>query len=553
MLQSLHIQNYALIENLDITFYPGFSVITGETGAGKSIILGALGLILGQRTDVKAIKQGAKRCVVEAVFDLSHFGLESFFENNGLDFDGECIVRREMTDSGKSRAFVNDTPVAAVLLKELSPYLIDIHSQHQNLLINQATFQLNVLDTVADNTELLRAYVNTYHTWKDADRTLHDFQERLAREQSEFDFLSFQLHELSDARLQADEQQTLEEESLILENAETIKSELYTADAALSAEDSGTVARLHEAMRHLSNLATVFPDTKALHERLDSAIIEIEDIAQEIASLQENFSFDPQRLDAVTDRLNLIYSLQKKYRVDTVSELIEKAQALQQQLDGLENSEETLAQLRQESQRALSAATQAAARLTETRQKAARRVESEMQERLRLLNMPNIRFEVALSAAPQLQESGADQVQFLFSANKNTPLQDLSLIASGGEIARVMLSLKAMLADSTSQSTVIFDEIDTGVSGQTAEQMARMMKAMSHNGRQVISITHLPQIAAHGEHHYKVYKEDHAETTATHIRQLSPDERVTEIAQLLSGTQLTEAALNNARELLANS
>ena len=553
MLQSLHIQNYALIENLDITFYPGFSVITGETGAGKSIILGALGLILGQRTDVKAIKQGAKRCVVEAVFDLSHFGLESFFENNGLDFDGECIVRREMTDSGKSRAFVNDTPVAAVLLKELSPYLIDIHSQHQNLLINQATFQLNVLDTVADNAELLRAYVNTYHTWKDADRALQDFQERLAREQSEFDFLSFQLHELSDARLQADEQQTLEEESLILENAETIKSELYTADAALSAEDSGTVARLHEALRHLSNLATVFPDTKALHERLDSAIIEIEDIAQEIASLQENFSFDPQRLDAVTDRLNLIYSLQKKYRVDTVSELIEKAQALQQQLDGLENSEETLAQLRQESQRALSAATQAAARLTETRQKAARRVESEMQERLRLLNMPNIRFEVALSAAPQLQESGADQVQFLFSANKNTPLQDLSLIASGGEIARVMLSLKAMLADSTSQSTVIFDEIDTGVSGQTAEQMARMMKAMSHNGRQVISITHLPQIAAHGEHHYKVYKEDYAETTATHIRQLSPDERVTEIAQLLSGTQLTEAALNNARELLANS
>jgi len=553
MLQSLHIQNYALIENLDITFYPGFSVITGETGAGKSIILGALGLILGQRTDVRAIKQGAKRCVVEAVFDLSHFGLESFFENNGLDFDGECIVRREMTDSGKSRAFVNDTPVAAVLLKELSPYLIDIHSQHQNLLINQATFQLNVLDTVADNAELLRAYFNAYHIWKDADRALHDFQERLAREQSEFDFLSFQLHELSDARLQADEQQTLEEESLILENAETIKSELYTADAALSAEDSGTVARLHEALRHLSNLATVFPDTKALHERLDSAIIEIEDIAQEIASLQENFSFDPQRLDAVTDRLNLIYSLQKKYRVNTVSELIEKAQALQQQLDGLENSEETLAQLRQESQRALSAATQAAARLTETRQKAARRVESEMQERLRLLNMPNIRFEVALSAAPQLQESGADQVQFLFSANKNTPLQDLSLIASGGEIARVMLSLKAMLADSTSQSTVIFDEIDTGVSGQTAEQMARMMKAMSHNGRQVISITHLPQIAAHGEHHYKVYKEDHAETTATHIRQLSPDERVTEIAQLLSGTQLTEAALNNARELLANS
>ena len=553
MLQSLHIQNYALIENLDITFYPGFSVITGETGAGKSIILGALGLILGQRTDVKAIKQGAKRCVVEAVFDLSHFGLESFFENNGLDFDGECIVRREMTDSGKSRAFVNDTPVAAVLLKELSPYLIDIHSQHQNLLINQATFQLNVLDTVADNAELLRAYFNAYHIWKDADRALHDFQERLAREQSEFDFLSFQLHELSDARLQADEQQTLEEESLILENAETIKSELYTADAALSAEDSGTVARLHEALRHLSNLATVFPDTKALHERLDSAIIEIEDIAQEIASLQENFSFDPQRLDAVTDRLNLIYSLQKKYRVNTVSELIEKAQALQQQLDGLENSEETLAQLRQESQRALSAATQAAARLTETRQKAARRVESEMQERLRLLNMPNIRFEVALSAAPQLQESGADQVQFLFSANKNTPLQDLSLIASGGEIARVMLSLKAMLADSTSQSTVIFDEIDTGVSGQTAEQMARMMKAMSHNGRQVISITHLPQIAAHGEHHYKVYKEDYAETTATHIRQLSPDERVTEIAQLLSGTQLTEAALNNARELLANS
>ena len=552
MLRSLHIQNYALIENLDITFYPGFSVITGETGAGKSIILGALGLILGQRTDVKAIKQGTKRCVVEAVFDLSHFDLETFFESNDLDFDSECIVRREVTDTGKSRAFINDTPVSAALLKELSSYLIDIHSQHQNLLLNQPRFQLNVLDTVAKDSQQQKAYTQAYQAWKSAEHAFREFSERLARQQSEIDYLSFQWRELSEARLQPDEQQTLEEESLMLENAEAIKSDLYATDAALSTDERGTVAMLHEALRHMRNLAKVFPNAKPLLERMESSAIEIEDIAQEVSSLQENFSFDPHRLDEVTDRLNLIYSLEKKYRTDSVAQLIQKAEDLHRQLDGLENSEETLNQLRTESQRTLKAASEQAAALSAARRQAARCVETEMQERLRLLGMPNIRFNVLLTPSPQLQESGADQVQCLFSANKNIPLQDLAQIASGGEMARVMLALKAMLADNTRLSTVIFDEIDTGVSGQIAEQMARMMKAMSHSGRQVISITHLPQIASLGECHYKVYKEDSAETTATHIRQLSPDERVTEIAQLLSGAQLTDAAVNNARELLSN-
>ena len=552
MLRSLHIQNYALIENLDITFYPGFSVITGETGAGKSIILGALGLILGQRTDVKAIKQSAKRCVVEAVFDLSHFDLETFFESNDLDFDNECIVRREVTDTGKSRAFINDTPVSAALLKELSSYLIDIHSQHQNLLLNQPRFQLNVLDTVAKDSQQQKAYTQAYQAWKSTEHAFREFSERLARQQSEIDYMSFQWRELSEARLQSDEQQALEEESLMLENAEAIKSDLYATDATLSTDERGTVAMLHETLRHLRNLAKVFPNAKPLLERMESSAIEIEDIAQEVSSLQENFSFDPRRLDEVTDRLNLIYSLEKKYRADSVAQLIQKAEDLHCQLNGLENSEETLNQFRAESQRTLKTATEQAAMLSATRCQAARRVEAEMQERLRLLGMPNIRFEVSLTPSPQLQESGADQVQFLFSANKNTPLQDLAQIASGGEMARVMLALKAMLADNTRLSTVIFDEIDTGVSGQIAEQMARMMKAMSHSGRQVISITHLPQIASLGECHYKVYKEDSAETTATHIRQLSPDERVTEIAQLLSGAQLTDAAVNNARELLSN-
>lgn len=552
MLRSLHIQNYALIENLDITFYPGFSVITGETGAGKSIILGALGLILGQRTDVKAIKQSAKRCVVEAVFDLSHFDLETFFESNDLDFDNECIVRREVTDTGKSRAFINDTPVSAAMLKELSSYLIDIHSQHQNLLLNQPRFQLNVLDTVAKDSQQQKAYTQAYQAWKSTEHAFREFSERLARQQSEIDYMSFQWRELSEARLQSDEQQALEEESLMLENAEAIKSDLYATDATLSTDERGTVAMLHETLRHLRNLAKVFPNAKPLLERMESSAIEIEDIAQEVSSLQENFSFDPRRLDEVTDRLNLIYSLEKKYRADSVAQLIQKAEDLHCQLNGLENSEETLNQFRAESQRTLKAATEQAAALSAARRQAARCVETEMQERLRLLGMPNIRFNVLLTPSPQLQESGADQVQFLFSANKNIPLQDLAQIASGGEMARVMLALKAMLADNTRLSTVIFDEIDTGVSGQIAEQMARMMKAMSHSGRQVISITHLPQIASLGECHYKVYKEDSAETTATHIRQLSPDERVTEIAQLLSGAQLTDAAVNNARELLSN-
>lgn len=551
MLQSLHIQNYALIDHLDIDFHPGFSVITGETGAGKSIILGALGMILGQRADTRSIQPEAKRCIVEAIFDLSGFDASSFFETNNLDFDGvECIVRRELSQNGKSRAFINDTPVSAGLLKELSGHLIDIHSQHQNLLLNEERFQLDILDTIAGNADIRKEYAAHFKTWKAAEKAYRDFMEKVEREKNNYDYLSFQLSEIDNARLNPDEQKELEEESMMLENAETIKQGLYNADRLLSAEDEGIGSKLNDCVHTLRNLAEVYPEARQLSERVDSCAIELDDIAQEVSDKLENFSFEPHRLDEVNDRLSLIYALEKKHRCDDIGSLLSYAESLRSQIGDLENSEDVALRLKAEADHMKQSTLRCAARLTSSRRQAAHAVEKGMEERLRPLGMPNVHFEVSLTPLSHPEESGADAATFRFSANKNTPLQDIAQVASGGEIARVMLSLKAMLTAQARQSTIIFDEIDTGVSGRIAEKMALMMKEMSQSGRQVISITHLPQIAALGQYQYKVYKEDGNNATTTHIRELTPEERVTEIAHLLSGEHLTDAAISNAKELL---
>ena len=551
MLERLQIQNYALIEHLDLELGSGFSVITGETGAGKSIILGALGMILGQRADMKVIKTGAKRCTVEATFSLQDLETRAFFEKNDLDYDeNECIIRRELSENGKSRAFINDSPVSLAQLKELSSRLIDIHSQHQNLFLNQESFQLGVLDTIADNHALRTQYKTLYKSQQVAEKALKEYKEKIEAERQNMDFLQFQLNEIEELHLQEGEQQELEEEANVLNNSENIKQALYEADNLLSEEEKGITAQLYDCKRALQNLSSCFPKAQELYERLESCSIEVEDIAQEVSNHLENITFDPKRQSYVNERLNSIYTLEQKHHCETAEELLCLGEKLRHQLEELDCSDEQVEALQKECRQKREATLEMGRQLTASRTKAAPKIEKEMLKRLQELGMPNIRFSVSLTTQEKPMEEGLDSVAFLFSANRNMPLQNIAEIASGGEMARVMLSLKALLTSKTQLPTIIFDEIDTGVSGQIAERMAFMMKDMSRNGCQVISITHLPQIAALGEIHYKVYKQDSKQGTATHIRQLTTKERITEIAHMLSGSTLTDAAINNAKELL---
>ena len=550
MLKHLYIKNFTLIDELDIELYQGFSVITGETGAGKSIILGALGLLLGQRADSKAIKQGAEKCVIEAHFDLSRYGMTDFFEENEIEYDAaDCIVRRELTASGKSRAFINDTPVQLSLLKELGEQLVDIHSQHQNLLLNKQDFQLNVVDIIAGDEKEQQLYQQAYTQYHATEKELCALKESIEQNRQNADFLQFQFEELTQANLAEGEQEELEQKSETMSHSEEIKSALYEADNALSAEQTGVVESLRTALSAIRQIEKVLPDAGELVERLDSSYIELKDIAQEISSQMEHVDFDPAELDAINNRLDKLYDLEKKYHVETVEELIAKRDELKIQLGRIENSDETLAELQQKLAAQLAQAQKAAEALTKLRTKAAKQIEKEMQGRLMPLGMPNVKFSIEMTQEP-LNVSGQDKVAFLFSANTSTPLQPISQVASGGEIARVMLSLKAMISGAVKLPTIIFDEIDTGVSGKTAEKMAEIMQEMGHHERQVISITHLPQIAALGSAHYKVEKEETAKGTISRMRKLSDDERVLEIAQMLSGSNVSEAAISNAKQLL---
>ena len=550
MLKHLYIKNFTLIDELDIELYQGFSVITGETGAGKSIILGALGLLLGQRADSKAIKQGAEKCVIEAHFDLSRYGMNNFFEENEIEYDAtDCIVRRELTASGKSRAFINDTPVQLSLLKELGEQLVDIHSQHQNLLLNKQDFQLNVVDIIAGDEKEQQLYQQAYTQYHATEKELSALKESIEQNRQNADFLQFQFEELTQANLAGGEQEELEQKSETMSHSEEIKSALYEADNALSAEQTGVVESLRTALSAIRQIEKVLPDAGELVERLDSSYIELKDIAQEISSQMEHVDFDPAELDAINNRLDKLYDLEKKYHVETVEELIAKRDELKIQLGRIENSDEALAELQQKLATQLAQAQKAAEALTKLRTKAAKQIEKEMQGRLMPLGMPNVKFSIEMTQEP-LNVSGQDKVAFLFSANTSTPLQPISQVASGGEIARVMLSLKAMISGAVKLPTIIFDEIDTGVSGKTAEKMAEIMQEMGHHERQVISITHLPQIAALGSAHDKVEKEETAKGTISRMRKLSDDERVLEIAQMLSGSNVSEAAISNAKQLL---
>lgn len=550
MLKQLYIKNFTLIDELDIQLHPGFSVITGETGAGKSIILGAIGLLLGNRADTKAIKAGCDRCTIEAHFDLSRYDMQSFFTEHDIDYDAEdTIIRRELTAAGKSRAFINDTPVALSLMRELGESLVDIHSQHQNLLLQKEDFQLNVVDIIAQDSKLLGDYRATYNQYRQAQQRLAKMEEEIARSRENEEFLRFQFKELDHAQLVEGEQESLEQEAETLTHAEDIKTALYDADNTLTNEDGSILERLKSTCQQLASIKEVYPAIAEAAERLDSSYIELKDIAQEIGSNVDRVDFEPARLDEINSRLDTIYSLQQKFHVQDISGLIEIRDNIKQQLDHIGNSDEELAALQQEAEHWLSKAGQAARKLTELRTKTARKIETEMQKRLVPLGIPNVRFEISFTTKP-LSSDGADKVNFLFSANKSTPLQPVSQVASGGEIARVMLSLKAMISGAVKLPTIIFDEIDTGVSGKIAEKMAQIMAEMGELDRQVISITHLPQIAAMGRHHYKVLKEETPQGTRSHMTELTEEQRVSEIAQMLSGSDITEAALANAQELL---
>ena len=550
MLRSLYIQNYALIEKLDISFGAGFSVITGETGAGKSIILGAIGLLLGQRAEVKAIRQGASKCVIEARFDISAYGMEPFFEDNELEYEEECILRREVYASGKSRAFINDTPASLVQMKELGEQLIDVHSQHQNLLLNKEGFQLNVLDILSHNDEQLSAYQSLYREWKQAQQELADLIARAEQNKADEDYIRFQLEQLEEANFSAAEQEELEQETDMLSHAEEIKAGLFRVGQLLTSDEGGLLAGLKESLNTMLGLQKVYSPATELAERLESTYIELKDVSQEVSSQEEDVEFNPDRLEEVNDRLNLIYTLQQKHRATTVEELLTLAEEYAAKLAAITSYDERIGELTTLCDTLYNKVRKQAAVLTKARTGAAREVEKQMASRLVPLGMPNVRFQVEMGIRKEPGVHGEDTVNFLFSANKNGSLQNISSVASGGEIARVMLSIKAMIAGAVKLPTIVFDEIDTGVSGEIADRMADIMQEMGEQDRQVISITHLPQIAARGCAHYKVYKQDNETETNSHIRRLADEERVEEIAHMLSGATLTEAALNNAKALL---
>lgn len=550
MLKHLTISHYALIEHLDIDIAAGFSVITGETGAGKSIMLGALNLLLGGRADAKAIQTGERKCMVEAVFSIEHAGLEPFFANNDIDFDPhECIVRREVMQSGKSRAFINDTPVTAAKLKEIGASLIDIHSQHQNLLIRNEHFLIDTLDTMAEQQDAVSAYQCLYGQCKHAETALQQLQERAAKGKSDEDFLRYQLTQLEEASLTDNEQEELESEQSVLGHAEEIKQGLYNAQNMLTSEEQSVSHALRSAEDALSAISDKYSQAQELAERLKSVRIEVDDVEAELESAVDQVEYDPERLSFIEDRLSLIYSLEKKHNVSSIAELTDITERLSNELNAIDNLDDDLERQTAEVERLKGLRNHAASLLTQARKKAALVMEKELTHALKELGMPNATMKMDITPRTEPDNTGADKVTFLFSANKNVPPQNVSDIASGGEIARLMLALKALIARRTALPTIVFDEIDTGVSGTMAESMAKVMKQIAETC-QVLCITHLPQIAALGANHFKVYKEDSQDTTRSHIIPLNEKERIEEIAHMLSGAEITEAAIDNAKALL---
>jgi len=551
MLKALSIQNYALIDSLNIEIGPGFSIITGETGAGKSILLGALSLILGQRADTSVLRNTIEKCVVEGYFSIGEYQLQDFFAGNDLDYDEQTIIRREISPSGKSRAFINDTPVNLSLLKSLGENLIDIHSQHQNLVLSDNQFQLEVVDAFAGVKTELDSYSAAFKSFKKLTKQYNEFEEQASKNQADQDYFEFQFEQLDTARLQEGEQETLEEELKSLTHAEEIKTSLIHATQLLSSEGNSVLNMLKEVQTLISRITGVYNKAEGIENRVESAYIELKDLASETEFMGEQIDLDPQQLEVVNERLDLIYTLQQKHRVSSVEDLIQIRDELKQKLEEIVSYDDTLQKLSDQIKEEKGKLEKLAGILSEKRKEVIEEIESKVTRLLMQLGIPNARFKIRLTPVTEFLPHGKDELTFLFSANKQSELQDIIKVASGGEMSRLMLAIKSLIASSVALPTIIFDEIDAGVSGEVANKVGNIMKQMAQS-MQVLNITHLPQIAGKGDHHFLVYKEDDETATHTYMKLLDPEERINEIAKMLSGEQLTDAALDNARELLQN-
>lgn len=553
MLKSLNIRNFALIDQMTVDFHQGFSVITGETGTGKSVLLGAISMLLGQRSDATAVREGADRCIIEGHFDISTYSLRNFFDENDLDYDEQdCIIRREVSVTGRSRAFINDTPVTVARLKELGTYLIDIHSQHQNLLLGDRNYQLDVLDILSDDTSALVSYKDIYAEYMRCRKELSKLKDELDKSRRDEDWLRYQLNEIEQCEFSEGEQEELEQEQQELSHAEEIQSALYGALNLLDGnEEQSYMQSLREAATMLERIAAHYPAAEELSQRIEADYIELKDCCDELQRRSRSVTFAPERLEYIDRRLALMYDLQKKHRVETLEALLALAADFRVKLDQITNGDDEIAELEKQCNMLNGKLLQAAESVTEGRKAAALHLQQGMMDILVTLGMPLIRFEVDFTTTQNYTPLGTDEVTFLFSANSISRPQPLAEVASGGEMARVMLALKYLVAGKRQQPTLIFDEIDTGISGALAERMGRLMRQMGCTDHQVISITHLPQVAALGASHYKVYKEETEKGTRTNIIKLNDEDRVREIAQMMSGETLTDAALDNARMLLS--
>lgn len=549
MLQSLHISNYALINELNIQFSQGMTVLTGETGAGKSIIIGALSLVMGQRADTRIVKEGEQKAVVEISFDIKNYNLQDFFDENELDYNDLTVIRREVLNNGKSRAFINDTPAQLSLLKDLSNKLLDIHSQHENLLLATENYQLQVVDTVAGNSAEQNNYFTSFEIWNAAKAHLQKLKKEAEKQSADRDYIQFQLNQLDEAKLTEGEQAELEIELETLSHVEEIKTELQKVDTLLESEETNVLTAVKESRNAIQKIKSYLPESDNWAERLDDILIELKDITSEISSAQNKIEFNPERLEFVDNRLGILISLQKKFKVQSVEELIELREIYRRQLDRIGNMDEELSEAEKSVRECFDRMKSAAQKLSSSRKKIIPFIEKHLVEQLLNLGMPDIQFKVNVTSTNEYTPVGNDLVTFLFSANKNRSVQPVAEIASGGEISRLMLAIKSMLVSKADLPTIIFDEIDSGVSGEIAGRMGEIMKMMSRNS-QVIVITHLPQIAAKATDHFKVFKDNSGSETQTFIKHLTPEERILEIAQILSGKQVTEAALMNAKELM---
>lgn len=551
MLKKLHISNYVLIKNLDVDFTNGLSIITGETGAGKSILLGALGLVLGERADAKTLFDKNKKCIIEAEFDISEYPLQQFFSENEIDYETQTIIRREINAEGKSRAFVNDTPVNLSLLKTLSSTLVDVHSQHQTLTVGNSSFQLNVTDALANHSELLLSYRENFNHYRQLQNTLNDLLEKEKQASAEFDFIQFQYEELNNANLKEGETETLEKELEILTHSESILKSVETARHLISEDEQNAVQLIHQSIQQLQQAAKYHTETESILKRLMSCNIELKDIASEMDLIQNNIHFNPERIEIISERLSVINHLLQKHRLNEVSNLLQLKDSLEQKLSGFNSVAEDIERIKKEIATVESTLNKQAATLSENRKEAAKKLTRKILKLLHEVALPDAQFEASLTSLQHFSHSGLDAIRFLFSANKGVQPQELSKVASGGEMSRLMLCLKAILAEVTSMPTIIFDEIDTGISGETAFKVGNMIEALAKK-RQVIAITHLPQMASKGEMHYFVYKQTLGSNTETRVKLLSKEERIQEIAKMLSGEGITEASIENAKDLLLN-